>query len=404
MKKYKNFLKKNKISIEIPLPNDVKNIAKAYHSNNKDLFVVGGACRDFIQGKIPHDYDLVTSATPEESKQILKNWNVSDEQGKNFGVLRVYTNETPEGHEIAVYRTDISLGRDVKGEDQKIKYGSNIGMIEDSKRRDLTINALYYDINKKEIIDLVGGIDDIKNSIIRSVGDPSERFSEDRLRILRCLRFTARTGGQMDFKTSQAIKKDNRLKGINKKEDVSQERIYEEWNKVIDHSKKDGIEIMQRYIDLLTEYNMWKQLFPNIKINTNIKIKFLSNAIIFFDLLNEDVNSKRKYFTKVLKFDNNLLNEIIFLQKFNDNFKSLENIYKLSNLKNRFHINDNLILNFVDGKFNKNLIKITKSFLKYCEDGFIIDGNELKKKGFKLAEIEKEKEKLEVERFKNEYL
>jgi len=95
-----------------------------------------------------------------------------------------------------------------------------------TKKDQLLMNAIFYDIVKKEIVDLVGGVDDIKNNIISTVGIPSERFGEDRLRILRCLRFAARTGGEIDPTTSQAIKDDNRLRGISPKEDVSQESFW----------------------------------------------------------------------------------------------------------------------------------------------------------------------------------
>ena len=203
------------------IPKDIEMISALFHNANKDLYVVGGAVRDHLQGKEPHDYDLVTNALPEESKQILNGWNVSDEQGKNFGVLRIYTKDEPLGYELAVYRKDISLGRDTKGEDQKVEIGNHITIEDDVKRRDLTVNALFYDINKNEIVDLVGGVDDIKNNIIRAVGNPTDRFNEDRLRILRAIRFTARIDGEIDTETSNAIKKDNRLRNISSKDDVS---------------------------------------------------------------------------------------------------------------------------------------------------------------------------------------
>ena len=228
--RYKLFCEslKNRISTDIPLPNDIIEISNAYIKAGKDIFLVGGAVRDFVKGISPKDYDLVTNALPNESKEILKGFNVSDEQGKNFGVLRVFTKDEPTGYEIASYRKDISGGRDTKGDDQKVEMGDNVTIEDDCNRRDLTINALFYDIKKKQIIDLVGGVDDIKNGIIRAVGDASQRFIEDRLRILRVFRFAARTGGKIEDKTADAIKKDNRLKGIGPKDDVSQERIWEE--------------------------------------------------------------------------------------------------------------------------------------------------------------------------------
>ena len=108
MKNYKNYILEKKIQKKMPIPKDVLLIAYEFEKAGKDLFVVGGAVRDFLQGKLPHDYDLVTNALPNESKKILKDWNVSDEQGKNFGVLRIYTKEEPAGHELATYRKDIA--------------------------------------------------------------------------------------------------------------------------------------------------------------------------------------------------------------------------------------------------------------------------------------------------------
>ncbi len=401
LKTYKDFVNENKISANITIPKDIEEIAKLFHNVGKDLFVVGGAVRDFLQGKTPHDFDIVTNALPDETKRILKGWNVSDEQGANFGVLRIFTDDEPAGHEIATYRKDISGGRDTKGDEDKVEIGNHITIDDDVLRRDLTINALFYDINKKEIVDLVGGVEDIKNNIIRCVGLPSDRFREDRLRILRCLRFAARTGGKIDPATSQAIKDDNRLRGISIKEDVSQERIHEEWNKVMEHAQSD-IKIMERYIDLLTEYDMWVQMFPGMKITTNIKIEYLSNAIIFLDLLWKENIKKSRKILNTLKFPTSLINEMEFLQEYYIETYYIESIYRLAKLKDRYHIDDELLIDFVDHKHLE--LKLSKSFIRYCNDGFEVDGNDLMVQGFKGKDIEDEKQRREIERFKNKYL
>ena len=402
--KFKQYTE-NKVSAEISIPDDVKEIAQAFHKAGKDLFVVGGAVRDFLQQKVPHDFDLVTDALPEETKRILKGWNVSDEQGKNFGVLRIYTDEEPAGHEIATYRKDLVFGRDVKGDDKKVEIGNHIKIEDDVLRRDLTINALFYDIIKKEIVDLVGGVEDIKNGIIRSVGVPRERFSEDRLRILRVFRFSARTGGEIDSTTSQAIKDDNRLRGISPKEDVSQERIHEEWGKVMEHAESGGIEIMQKYIDLLTEYDMWGQMFTGVNITEDINIDVLDNAIIFFDLFQgEDINKRRKFFIETLKFDSKLMNELYFLQEFNK--YTVDSVFKLAQLRNRFHISEGLIRDFVKhNNGNRSAQKrFMRAFFKYCNDGFVISGEDLMRQGLKGRAVGEEKERLEIVRFKNKYI
>lgn len=397
LQNYKNFLLEKLVQSQMPLPEDIEKIAECFIEAGKDIYVVGGSVRDFIQGKTPHDYDLVTNALPNESKEILKDWNVSDEQGKNFGVLRIYTKDCPEGYELAAYRKDISKGRDVKGDEPKVEIGSHLTIEDDVKRRDFTFNALFYDIKRGQIVDLVGGIEDLKNGISRAVGDPKERFNEDRLRILRLLRFTARMDSNIDSITSDAIKSDNRLRGIGPKDDVSQERIIEEWNKTLNDSKKD-INIFRRYVNLLFEYDMFPQMFPKMKINPDIKITIIDNRIILYDLFVE--MDKKGYMVNKLKFPSDLVNQIYFLH----NFKSLEPniVYDMVKGKERYHIKDELILTFA--KHVGMDMELVKSFLKYSNDGFIVSGTDLMEQGFKDREIEIEKKRLETERFKKEYL
>ena len=185
----KNKLEKRTVSApDMVIPEDVLEIYDLFKNYGKELYIVGGAPRDYLQGKKPKDFDLVTNAMPEESKEILEGWEKGhiseDEQGQNFAVLRIYTDLEPLGHELATYRKDIAKGRDVKGDEQKVEIGPNITIYDDVMRRDLTINAMFYDIGKKKIIDYVGGIEDLKKGIIRTVGEPYERFAEDRLGIL----------------------------------------------------------------------------------------------------------------------------------------------------------------------------------------------------------------------------
>lgn len=273
---------------------------------------------------------------------------------------------------------------------------------EDQYYYDTAINALFYDINKKEIVDLVGGVNDLKNNVIRAVGDPKERFDEDRLRILRVLRFAARTGGNIDQTTSNAIKEDNRLRGIGPKDDVSQERIHEEWNKMLEHAQKaNSSKMMQNYIDLLTEYDMWKQMFPGMIVDTTIEVESLNNAIIFYGLFNkDDIAGKKKMMVRDLKFTIDLVNQLDFLETYK--ISKLEDVYRLAKLKEKFHIDEQLIRDFVD-EYGLN-IKFMEAFLKYCNDGFIVDGNDLMAQGFKGKAIETEKERRELIRFKNEYI
>jgi tRNA nucleotidyltransferase/poly(A) polymerase len=388
MKNFKTFLNKKKME----LPNDVIEIAAEYKKFGKDIYVVGGAVRDFLSNKIPHDYDLVTNALPEESKHILKNFDVSDEQGKNFGVLRVFTKDEPLGYEIATYRKDISKGRDNKGDDQKVEIGQHITIKDDCMRRDLSINAIFYDIENEEVVDLVGGIDDLKNNIIRCVGDPSERFDEDRLRILRTFRFCARTNGKIDSVTSDAIKKDNRLRGISKIDDVSQERILEEWSKVFENTQKDH-KILERYIKLLREYDMWEQMFPKMIISpmNEIRTESKNMKIVFADIFfHNNIRNLKKYMIQELKIKTELYNNIYFLSEFKKTFND-KNVYNLAKLKKQYDIDNDILIEYYG--------QSCKSFLKYCDDGFIINGLDLIKIGFSGDEIETEKNRLENNRY-----
>ena len=165
------------------------------------------------------------------------------EVGKSFGVVMV------GGHEIATFRKDIGIGR----RPSSVDYTDIEG---DVRRRDLTINALFYDIDKKEIVDLVGGIADLKKKNIRCVGNADRRFKEDPLRKLRALRFQARLGGNLDKELLNALQNDPSLKG------VSAERIRDEVVKSI-KSAKDT----KKYMELNDKIGFTQLIFPNLKIS-----------------------------------------------------------------------------------------------------------------------------------------
>lgn len=390
IKKYIDFISESKIiKMEMPLPSDITQIADAFIKAGKDIFVVGGAIRDFLQGKDPKDYDLVTNALPEESKKILHGFNVSDEQGKNFGVLRVYTKDEPLGYELASYRKDISKGRDTKGDDEKVELGSHITIEDDCNRRDLTINSLFYDIKKGEIVDICGGVDDIKNGVIRAVGDPTQRFLEDRLRILRVFRFAARVEGKIDITTSNAIKVDNRLRGIGPKDDVAQERIWEEFGKAFKQCKD-----FTYYLNLLSEYDMWNQMFPNSHINT----KFITNHNLIIVLANlfklENTNGLERKMVQNWKIESTTAVKVIFLiNLLNLDINNWIDLYKS---KIRCNIDKNTILEWY--RVNNINQRIFNSFVDYKP---FVSAEYLKLQGWNEGpELGKEIRRLEMEKIR----
>ena len=258
--------------LKLNIPSDIKKLHKLFKKNGKQLYVVGGAVRDAILGKSPKDFDLTTDAKPDEVLGIAKQGGFkSVEVGKQFGVVIV------GGHEIATFRKDIGKGRrpdavdftDIKG---------------DVKRRDLTINALFYDIGKKQIVDLVGGIADLKKKKIRTVGKADERFDEDPLRRLRAVRFAGSVGGRMTKDTWAALKQNSDISG------VSAERIRDEFIKGVTKAKN-----VPNYFKMLKTLGMFKQIFPGLSVlHRNLKTNDYKLQIAYMLQTNDKDKVKSK--------------------------------------------------------------------------------------------------------------
>jgi tRNA nucleotidyltransferase/poly(A) polymerase len=204
------------------LPADIQILANAFQLAGFDLFLVGGCIRDAFMDKAPKDFDVCTNAMSEVVMEILSNNNINFQlQGEAFGVVVARMSEDIE---IATFRTDVSANTG-RNSDDSVVLGVTIN--EDVARRDLTINALFMNLQTGEIIDLVGGVDDLNAGIVRTVGVPAERFAEDNLRKLRAVRFATRLGFSMAPSTLQAIQDNPSL-------NVSAERIVNELQNAFD--------------------------------------------------------------------------------------------------------------------------------------------------------------------------
>ena len=226
-----------------------------------EAYIVGGAVRDTLLGRPPKDYDVSTNAKPQEVIRRLAPYvKFAEEQGeKSFAVARLVAYDGNE-YEFAPYRADEGTR----------KGGHAVfvsGIEEDVKRRDLTINALFYKIPTRaerkegavgEVVDYVGGLDDIENEVIRTVGNPGERFDEDRLRILRAFRFAGRVNGKLDEEAASAIRENNSLSEPSDAA-VTEERIKEELIKGIASSK-----IPSNYINMLIEFELFAHILPGL--------------------------------------------------------------------------------------------------------------------------------------------
>ena len=348
------------------IPSDIKNIHKLFKKNKKKLFVVGGAVRDAILGKNPKDFDLATDAKPDEVLKIAKKGGLKTvEVGKQFGVVIV------GGHEIATFRKDIGKGR----RPSSVDYTDIEG---DVKRRDLTINALFYDMDRGEIVDLVGGIADLKKKKIRTVGKPIERFDEDPLRKMRALRFQGALGGKLGKETEKALRQNPSLKG------VSKERIRDEFVKSIRKAKST-----KRYLQLADSLGFTKQILPGFQvkvpyINENDYVLFLA-----WILRKNDVNSIRKL--NGLAYHNQEIVDIQFLNSL-QNFKP-ENIFLIKKFQEKTKLSKGQILKW--GKY------IGKDFKKLVRFKLSVKGSDVPS-DLKGKDIGKAIQNMEKDKFLNE--
>lgn len=182
----------------------------------------GGCVRDCLMGHSPQDFDVATNATPKQVRQVFGR-DRTFAVGESFGVIVVLGPGKQYGQvEVATFRQD-SIASDGR-RPESVQFCS---AEEDAHRRDLTINGLFYDPLSDQVLDYVGGREDLKNGIIRAIGDPVARMREDKLRMLRCIRFTSRFQFQLEERTAQAIRE-----MADQIEVVSRERIAQEIRKM----------------------------------------------------------------------------------------------------------------------------------------------------------------------------
>lgn len=168
-----------------------------------DAYLTGGCIRDLLRGGVPKDFDVATSAKPEEVRKIFRNCRLI---GRRFLLAHVFF---PEGKviETSTFRANpVDVLEDMP-EDLLVRQDNVFGTIEDdAKRRDLTINGLFYDPVAKKVIDFVDGLKDLDAGLVRTIGNPDIRFREDPVRILRAIKFASRLGFELEEKTRAAMK------------------------------------------------------------------------------------------------------------------------------------------------------------------------------------------------------
>jgi len=218
-------------------------IVKTLRSAGFQAFWAGGCVRDLLMGQEPQDYDVATDARPE---QVMKLFPRTVPVGVSFGVVKVLSD--PSEFEVATFRSD---GRYLDGRHPIDVHYS--GDREDAARRDFTINGMFYDPIKNKIIDYVEGQRDIKSGLIRAIGNPRERFKEDKLRLMRAVRFSARFNYEIEPQTYAAIRE--RAGEIDQ---ISAERIRDELKKMLCGPKP------AQSFSLLIETGLMKAILPEV--------------------------------------------------------------------------------------------------------------------------------------------
>lgn len=380
------------INRTMPLPSNVEYVLSKLKENGYQAYVVGGAVRDFLMGKTPHDYDLTSDALPSQISDVFKDF-YQEHSGEKHGTIRVIIDHKPI--EITTFRCDEGY-TDYRRPDN-VEFVKDVYI--DSKRRDFSINAFYY--SEGHIYDFHEGLEDLNNKVIKTIGNPSTRFHEDALRILRAIRFSAKLGYEIESKTKTAL--------LDCKEElnlIAKERILIELKEISSTSNffrniKEYFPIFKLIIPCLDKignsiddiYNFDTKSYGDYiaSLSALFSLREINNDFmpwrLFIKMDNESINAiktliKLKDINFNNSFDDDYINGLILLSKPVDInvFKNyLINLYNLKRFKN-----DDIdsILNRVDILFEGN----TPYSLKDLE----IDGNDLLKLGIEKNQYFKE--------------
>lgn len=380
------------INRTMPLPSSVEYVLSKLKENGYQAYVVGGAVRDFLMGKTPHDYDLTSDALPSQISDVFKDF-YQEHSGEKHGTIRVIIDHKPI--EITTFRCDEGYTDYRRPDNVEFVKDAYI----DSKRRDFSINAFYY--SEGHIYDFHEGLEDLNNKVIKTIGNSSARFHEDALRILRAIRFSAKLGYEIESKTKTAL--------LDCKEElnlIAKERILIELKEISSTSNffrdiKEYFPIFKLIIPCLDKignsiddiYNFDTKSYGDYiaSLSALFSLREINNDFmpwrLFIKMDNESINAiktliKLKDINFNNSFDDDYINGLILLSKPVDInvFKNyLINLYNLKRFKN-----DDIdsILNRVDILSEGN----TPYSLKDLE----IDGNDLLKLGIEKNQYFKE--------------
>lgn len=382
-----------RMAFDLPIPQDIWGLKQHFDAAGKKLFVVGGAVRDVLTGKKIKDYDLATDATPEEmmsflpqatKEEVARNNGVAPqgkyliiEAGNIFPVVHLVTSEKGR-YEIATFRIDA-------GTDHRKPETQFSTIDQDVKRRDLTMNALFYDLDTKEIVDLVGGIADIQAGRVRTVGDPTQRFAENQIRKLRALRFTARIGSELDQSIQDSLRANPSL------DEEAPEAIMAEVLKGIEQAKS-----VKHFMSMLFEFGFDKWVFKGMRTNPDGIVEEKDPTLLYASILrDENPNSIRGGMKTGMKYADSFAKRVMFFIKFRDFIpERIMEFYKLNQATAHISHEDLLRAGDVLG-YDK---KMVDAFFKFSP---IANAEKLMAQGFKKAALGKAMKQVEIDHFLN---
>ena len=284
--------------MKINMPQAAQDIINTLTGHGYEAYIVGGCVRDVVLGRQPEDWDITTSAPPLTVKNLFRR---TVDTGLKHGTVTVMLGKT--GYEVTTYRIDGEY-RDGRHPDS-VEFTANL--LEDLKRRDFTINAMAYN-DKEGIVDAFYGLGDIERKVVRCVGNASHRFTEDALRMMRAIRFSAQLSFDIEEDTGNAVRKLSHT--ISK---VSAERIQTELTKTLCSGHPD-------YVFLFEDYGLSPYILPVLDRLTKAGKRELSKRILlnlpsdtvlrYAALLYDEGESEAEKVLRELRFDNRTVSAV----------------------------------------------------------------------------------------------
>lgn len=398
--------------MEILIPKEVKFLIDMIYENGYEAFMVGGCVRDSILNLTPNDYDITTNAKPKEIMNIFKDYKIID-TGIKHGTVSIILNNNI--YEITTYRIEGEYENNRRP--KNVEFTSNIE--KDLRRRDFTINAMAYN-EQFGIVDKFNGLEDLQKRIIKTVGNPDERFEEDGLRMVRAIRFSSKLGFSIDENTLNSIYKNAYII-----KNISIERINDEFTKTLISENPENIILLYKtkiFEHLGIYYNLYGHYYKGLErdiITLRSCDNNLLDRLIMLDYLisNEilkciDKDEKYKYYcenikkiniinnlrysNKVMNYCNDIMEYMIkdiekidnvVIKRYLNNigYEKLNKVFKLKLIYNSFLDNKDKV-KFFEQCINKlNEIENNKECYKIGD--LEIDGKTLKDLGYNGKEI-----------------